>query len=350
MRGDIFIKKNIYSEDFFHGKILGIGLFDDLPLEVDKIDSYDVFEIIVNSKKRQINAIKKQSKLYNLQKKFLDNFLNDIPLPNYVFGFVKGRNYLDFLLPHCSKQYYLRIDIKSFFESLSEKLVRETFSEYIDIKKVEEKNKVLDEIVYITTLSNSLPQGGITSPTISNILLRRIDIRIKKYCEKYDVEYTRYADDMLFSSNKTDITQFFFIGTIKEILSNLGLKINSKKIIKAQNKLVLNGYVISKKISLSRSKMRNINSLLYTFEFENGVAKFPNSFEEFISRLDVVRPDVIKEYKNQSSLRIKLINYLAGYRAFLLSFNKLSKKEFISDYTKKIKRIEKMLEFLSDTY
>ncbi|QUG43050.1 RNA-directed DNA polymerase [Psychrobacillus sp. INOP01] len=303
---------------------------------------------MVNKKVRKINAIKTNSVLHNLQKKISNNFLDNIPLADCVCGFVKGKNYLDFLLPHCGSKFYLKVDIKDFFNSLKESLVRDTLSEYVDIKNREEKDRVLKELIYITTLNGSVPLGAITSPQLSNLLLRRIDLRIKKYCEKFNVIYTRYADDMLFSSNNQEVAKPFFLGRLKDILIDFELKINSKKTIIAENKIILNGYVISSRVTLTRNKMKKLNTLLYTFEYKSGVKRYPRTFNEFLQRLKTVNEELFDLSKSIPETRIQIINYLAGYRAFLLSFNKSSIKDYTCDFSKKIKRTEKMLDILSD--
>lgn len=308
---------------------------------------YDTFNIQVNKKQRTINAVKQNSLLRKLQDKLLKNFLENIPLSDCVCGFVKGKNYLDFLIPHCEKKYFLRIDIKDFFNSLKEKSVRENIREYIDIKEKDEKENVLDEIVAITTLNGSLPQGAITSPQLSNILMRRIDIRIRKYCEKFKVEYTRYADDMLFSSDSNEIHKSFFIGKLKEILKDMDLRINSKKVIKTNEKIILNGYVVSHNISLTRKKLKKLNTLLYAFEYKGSLKKYPLTFSEYIRRLQLVNPSLIDLSRGDDWSKIQIINYLAGYRSFLLSFNSLSIKDYTCNFSNRIKRTEKMLETLS---
>lgn len=325
-----------------------MGIFDEVPTIEDINDYYDTFNIQVNKKQRIINAVKQNSLLRKLQEKLLENFLESIPLPDCVCGFVKGKNYLDFLIPHCEKKYFLRIDIKDFFNSLKDNFVRDTLSEYIDIKIPDEKEKVLDGIITITTLNGSLPQGAITSPQLSNIIMRRIDIRFRKYCEKFKVEYTRYADDMLFSSDSAEIHKSFFIGKLKEILKDINLRINPKKVIKTSDKIILNGYVVSNNISLTRKKLKKLNTLLYTFEYNGSIRKYPQTLTEYISRLQSVNPSLIDLSKGDNWSKVQIINYLAGYRAFLLSFNALSIKDYTCDFSNRIKRTEKMLERLTD--
>ncbi|HDR6217356.1 reverse transcriptase family protein [Bacillus cereus group sp. MYBK249-1] len=324
-----------------------MDIFDEVPMIEDINNFYDTFNIQVNKKQRTINAVKQNSLLRKLQDKLLKNFLENIPLSDCVCGFVKGKNYLDFLIPHCEKKYFLRIDIKDFFNSLKEKSVRENIREYIDIKEKDEKENVLDEIVAITTLNGSLPQGAITSPQLSNILMRRIDIRIRKYCEKFKVEYTRYADDMLFSSDSNEIHKSFFIGKLKEILKDMDLRINSKKVIKTNEKIILNGYVVSHNISLTRKKLKKLNTLLYAFEYKGSLKKYPLTFSEYIRRLQLVNPSLIDLSRGDDWSKIQIINYLAGYRSFLLSFNSLSIKDYTCNFSNRIKRTEKMLETLS---
>ena len=55
-------------------------------------------------------------------------------------------------------------------------------------------------LTLLCTCKEVLPQGGVTSPTISNIVCIRLDRRIAGYVGKHNVTYTRYADDLTFSS------------------------------------------------------------------------------------------------------------------------------------------------------
>jgi len=89
------------------------------------------------------------------------------------------------------------LDIEDFFGSISEDLIRESITYYCKIEDIDEKERVLDTIVSIVTYQNHILQGLVTSPTISNIIFRELDIRIQKYCKKFDANYTRYADDLL---------------------------------------------------------------------------------------------------------------------------------------------------------
>ena len=298
--------------------------------------------MIVNGKSRDISSIDKESKLFVLQRNLLDSFLSEIPLPDNVCGFVKGKSYLDFLKPHCKKKYYLRLDIKDFFNTIKVSAVKEVLKEYIQVPDELKKRQILNVISYIVTFNRRLPQGAVTSPQISNIIFRRLDIRIRNYCRKFDINYTRYADDILFSSNSEFLHKDSFYKMIFKILSTYDFRINKKKVLKSENRIVLNGYVISDKISLSRKKLSSINRLIYAFENYNGKKKYPKTFEEFEQRLNVNKN--LNGILISPNSWIETINYLAGYRAYLMSFSKERYKDICHDYSNKIKKIEMMLD------
>lgn len=152
---------------------------------------------------------------------------------------------------------------------------------------------------------------------------------------------------MLFSSNDDRLHKDFFVKMISKILKDNQLEINREKLRRGQKKIVLNGYVISNHISLSRNKLKKVNSILYSFENIEGKKLEPKNFFEFYSRLSSDRsifPD--------SSLTIEkkydiLFNYLAGYRSYLLSFSKEKHKDTCVDYSGKIEKLEYVLSKLN---
>ncbi|WP_394292837.1 reverse transcriptase family protein [Fusobacterium necrophorum] len=90
----------------------------------------------------------------------------------------------------------------------------------------------------ICTYHGKLPQGGVTSPYLSNLIMEPIDKKISNFCFKYDLNYTRYADDItisthLLSKNERERFVKLVIENINNILSEYSFTLNEKK-IKAQ--------------------------------------------------------------------------------------------------------------------
>ena len=94
--------------------------------------NYTTHKIPKKNGERIIHAIKKDSDLYDLQKNICLHFLDTIPLPKPVIGFVKDENYVRFLSQHIGKRYFLRLDIKSFFDTINRKMLQKTFKEFFN--------------------------------------------------------------------------------------------------------------------------------------------------------------------------------------------------------------------------
>ena len=66
-------------------------------------------------------------------------------------------------------------------------------------------------LAQIACYNNSLPQGSPCSPAFSNLIGHILDIQLLRIAKEEGCTYTRYADDLTFSTNKptfpTDIAR-----------------------------------------------------------------------------------------------------------------------------------------------
>lgn len=300
------------------------------------------FEIRKKHGKRQIYCVEKENQIFSLQKNLTEQFLKNIMLSDAVYGFVEGTNYLDFLNEHTSFQgtkNYLRLDIKSFFDTIREDRIREVLQYYIS-DECRSKTYILDKIIDILLYNGRVIQGAPSSPAISNIIFRQIDLRIQKYCNKCRVDYSRYVDDLLFSSDNNNIHHSRFISGISHILSSYGFKINYQKTIQAKNEISLGGFVISTDIRLSRKKLKNLKRVLYFLDHN----KFVNTEEYFKQLTRTIKKD---KGSQKFESKYQLENYLAGYRSFLVSVKRYSKNEnYKCHLDKTIDSIEKKIDVI----
>ncbi|MBK8110500.1 MAG: RNA-directed DNA polymerase [Saprospiraceae bacterium] len=93
-------------------------------------------------------------------------------------------------------------------------------------KKIE--LEVLKSLSEITTYKGRLPMGSPTSPVISNFAMLNTDFELLNWCMAEKIEYTRYADDLSFSSD-TPFSNETFI-RIKDVLHHYGFEINPSKV------------------------------------------------------------------------------------------------------------------------
>ncbi|WFR57324.1 reverse transcriptase family protein [Anaerocolumna sp. AGMB13025] len=344
----------IENKAMFYNDILGINEDELAGILSDKNKKkyYGIpIEIPKKSGKRTIYSINNSSKIYIIQKRLCDKFLHNILLPDTVHGFRKDTNYIEYLLPHIcfyKDYFYLRLDIRNFFESINTASIKEALEYYFKINKdftAFDIKIILNRIIDILTYDNKLVQGAPTSPIISNLVFRKLDIRIEKYCRCFQINYTRYADDMLFSSNNPIILKKSFISGVSKIIATENLYLNYNKVVRAKNQISLGGYVISDNIRLSRSKLSNLSRVL--FYVENHKDYKNQSYYEKLN--DFLKSEMGTDYLKINGI-YELINYFAGNRAFIISVLKYSHDDNFCEKAKKIiKRLDDIIIKLDNT-
>lgn len=307
----------MYTIESFCNSVWGFS-YSNVLRQVTKVD-YREFEIPKKNGRRKIQYLKKGSSLEFLQKKLLSNFLEKQPLPVCVKGFNKGGSYKEYLSCHIGAKYFLRIDIENFFPSITDRQIKKGFDSCITCNSEVDKEKLFNLLCDIVTLNGSLPQGACTSPAISNLVMTTIDQRILKYCQTLGICYTRYADDLLFSSQIFDFKKKkWFLKKIKHILGSQNLRVNYSKIKYGIDSLILNGYVISNyEIRLSRSRLSDIRHVCVFIKNKYSSSKAESIFLREINQMTLKHRDLIKYPFNWM---FQVIQYLCGYRAFLISF------------------------------
>jgi|GEM_PF-399636 len=336
----------ISDEKMFYNQILEASELE-VDLALSTIFDYYSKPIIIRKKGgyRKIYSVDKKHMLYRLQETLCTNFLNNIMMADTAYGFLKGFSYLDYLLVHTyigSDGKYLRLDIKDFFGSISRKMLVDVLGYYFELSETlnrEKRAKLIGLVAVILTFNGSIAQGAPSSPTVSNLVFRQLDIRIDRYCSCYGIRYSRYADDLLFSSQDNSVLNKSFIKGISKILSAKGFKINYSKTIRSINYISLGGYVISDSIRLSRKKLSEVNTVLFWTEH--------NLKDLKMAELNILLKDIYPETTYKFNGKYELCNYLAGNRAFIISVLKITTDEkFIDKANRMTIRIENVLKDL----
>ena len=155
-----------------------------------------------------------------IQRWILDNVLNNIKISDYATGFCNNKSILDNAISHLNKYCIVNLDIKDFFPSITFERVYRIFSYY------GYTNEVSFALAKLCTHMGKLPQGSPASPYISNICCLRLDYRLNAVAHKYNAVYSRYADDITFSSNN-DIKSIITVAT--KIIADEKYSINREK-------------------------------------------------------------------------------------------------------------------------
>ena len=158
--------------------------------------------------------------LKQIQRWILDNILYNIPISDVSNGFCRHKSIVTNASKHLNKECVINVDIKDFFPSIDQKRAYRIFRYYGYSKEV--------SLVFakICTYKNQLPQGSPASPYLSNIACVMLDKRLNRLAQKYDAQYTRYADDITFSG-KYGMGRI--ISIIDQIIEDEGFHLNQKK-------------------------------------------------------------------------------------------------------------------------
>lgn len=170
----------------------------------------------------------------------LNRFIENGFIPSiFSKAYVKHRSIYDNVLAHMYNDYFVMLDIKSFFQSISHKQLSEKLYyelNLIDSNRItrQQCNKIIEDCSIST---RGIPLGFVTSPVLSNIYLKDFDgifYGKLKALNLEDVIYTRYADDLTISFKGSDDMDFNeikekIVCTAAEILKRLGLRLNHKK-------------------------------------------------------------------------------------------------------------------------
>lgn len=216
------------------------------------LDSYyDEWEIVKNDKATGLpktykdGTIKKRyirpsiSKLKILQGRIKNNILEKIRLPSNVHGGVKKKNNITNAKQHQGKKYVLTTDLQEFFPSVKSTIVYQTF---IDLGF---NKQFAFYITRFVTWKGELPQGASTSTHIANIVFLKIDNQLITFCEQHNITYTRFVDDLTFSSQQ-DFQDLIF--DILEIVKSCGFKLSMRKTKYSGNQIITGIKVFNHKI------------------------------------------------------------------------------------------------------
>ena len=116
-------------------------------------------------------------------------------------GFERRRSIITNAALHRRRRYVLNLDLADFFPSINFGRVRGFFirDRYFGLHE-----KVATVLAQIACHENELPQGSPCSPILSNLIGHLLDTRLARFAKIHKCTYSRYADDITFSTNRKD--------------------------------------------------------------------------------------------------------------------------------------------------
>ena len=177
-------------------------------------------------------------------------------------GFRRGKSIVTNAQQHCNRRHVFNVDIENFFPTINLGRVRGFF---IKNNHFLLKEPVANALAQIACHQNELPQGAPTSPVVSNLIAHHLDIRLVALAERYGCYYSRYADDLTFSTNLKDfpskIGKFdeesgaWVAGrSLRRELKSCGFSLNAKKtrIQFKQSRQDVTGIIVNSGVNVRR--------------------------------------------------------------------------------------------------
>lgn len=221
--------------------------------------------------------------LKSLQRRVLRGILDKVPPSPSAHGFIHDRSIVTGARVHIGHTFIARFDLADFFPSITLPRVRGVFIDlgypfavaYALALLCTEYNRDAvtegDSVTYRAVGSRYLVQGAPTSPSIANLVTRRLDRRLAGLASRYSLTYTRYADDMVFSGDGAfDLARFQAM--ISWIVTDERFDLNNDKtaVSRKPHRQMVTGLVVNAKVSVPREYRRRLRAILHNAQ-QNGL-------------------------------------------------------------------------------
>lgn len=196
----------------------------------------------------------------------------------YTMGFTEGRSIVDNARFHTNQNYVFNIDLKNFFPSIDQARIWKRIqlapfnfnadvaganAGFCSIKSMRDTDQEHFNECFV------LPQGAPTSPLLTNAVCDTLDRRLHGLAKRFGLHYSRYADDITFSSMHNVYQHGSkFMKELERIISDQHFTINEKKtrLNHCSSRQEVTGLTVGAKINVTRKYIKDIRAILHIWE------------------------------------------------------------------------------------
>ena len=237
------------------------------------------------------------SELKNYQRAFIT--IIEGVLSEYIhsssMAYSKNKGIKDNAAHHKKNPYLLRMDLENFFHSITPKTLWDVWNKVLPSNFPDESDRYwLERLLFWCPTKKMdkfiLSIGAPSSPMISNFCMSLFDIQATTFCKSKKIKYSRYADDLVFSTKVQNIL-FTIPQAIEEMISKYSMSVNQSKTYFSSKKhnRHITGITITNenRLSVGRERKRYIKHLVHQFSL--GHTKTVNDFNHLRGLLSYVR-------------------------------------------------------------
>jgi RNA-directed DNA polymerase len=188
-------------------------------------------------------------------------------------GFVTGRSIVSNARLHKRRRYVLNIDLENYFPAIHFGRVRGMFMK----NPYNLNDEVSTILAQICCHNKVLPQGAPTSPIVSNMICARLDAKLQQLAKEHQCTYSRYADDITFSTNRSkfplalahlsEIGQGEIGNELCSVIEENGFQINPKKtrLQSKQQRQEVTGLTVNRYPNVQRRYVKQVRGIMHAW-------------------------------------------------------------------------------------
>lgn len=208
------------------------------------------------------------------------NVLVPLPVSEHAAAFRPGKSIADNARLHSGKSCVIRLDLRDFFGTVTFPRIRGFFESLgynpgvatvlaLICTDAPRSRVTLDGQTSLVIVGDrSLPQGACTSPDLANLITAGLDARIGGLARKFGYTYSRYADDLVLSTENEEVFAAGVISAVSRVCREEGFQVNHRKtrIMRVPNRQLVTGLLVNNGVRLTRSDLRRIRAFLHRCE------------------------------------------------------------------------------------
>jgi len=214
-----------------------------------------------------------------IQKRILNEILNKVPPHPAAHAYTPKKSIRTNAEPHCGKYIVIKADLASFFPSITTKRVAAIFRGLgYNVEVSHWLARLCTNIVPYDIMKKErfdtfltyrhAPQGAPTSPALANLAAWGMDCRLAGLAKKWNMTYTRYADDLTFSADEAAITGKslnWFIKYLRGIIRDekFGWNMKKLKIVRRGGRQFVTGLTVNVKPNIGRKEYDTLKAILH---------------------------------------------------------------------------------------
>jgi RNA-directed DNA polymerase len=243
-----------------------------------------------------------------IQRQMLREILERIPPHEAAHGFRRQRSVRSFVEPHIRRDVVLRLDLKDFFPGIRRARIIAIFLTAGYPESVAEllaalcTNSTPGIVIKACPVTNALqlrrmkllyerphlPQGAPTSPSLANLAAYRLDCRLMGMAKSFGVEYTRYADDLVFSGNMEfarKIERFYIYACTVALEEGFEVQTRKTRIMRQSVSQQAGGVVLNQGMNVKRRYYERLKAILHNCAVHGPAGQNRNKLADFRAHL-----------------------------------------------------------------